>query len=146
MSRDFVRVNDYLFISLDFYNTKAAPIQKTLGSMPWSKTCTSEVIHPLSASTPATPSCEPWVGGKEKEEKKVRRKARSNPLGQPTLLWEEQDLPLMLSYLYPLHLQVRTPGKPRSLVSAHSIATASPSQPGLARASSHPCRTQGCRW
>lgn len=65
------------------------------------------------------------VGGKRRGGKK-RRKARSNPLGHPTLLWEEQDLPQILSYLDSLHLQVRTQGSPQSLVSANSSATALP--------------------
>lgn len=103
--------------------------------------------HP-KLSTPGKPQPQqhPAASLGKRRRKKKRRKTRSNPLGQPTLFWEDQDLPLMLSCLYPLHLQVRTQGKPRSLVSAHSTATASPSQPGLAGASSQPCRTQGCRW
>lgn len=64
------------------------------------------------------------LGGEKRRGEKKRRKARSNPLGHPTLLWEEQDLPQMLSYLDSLHLQVRTQGSLQSLVSANSTATA----------------------
>lgn len=108
-----MRVTYLLFISLGFHNTKAAPIQKALGSAPLFKTHTSKVIHPLAASPPATPSCELQGGQKNQKRKKQGENQETipvpeAPLGHHGPLWEEQDLPITPSSSYSPHLQPAT--------------------------------------
>lgn len=109
-----MRVTYLLFISLGFHNTKAAPIQKALGSAPLFKTHTSKVIHPPAASPPATPSCELQGGQKKKKKRKKQGEKQETipvpeaPLSHHALLWEEQDLPITPSSSDSLHLQPAT--------------------------------------
>lgn len=125
-----------LFISLDFHNTKAAPIQKALGSAPLFKTRTSKVIHPPAASPPATPSCELQGGKKGKKGggggvKKARSNASARGAPQPSDPSLEGAGPpcnaqlLVFSPSATGH-HARTGGRPQTPASANGTATALP--------------------
>lgn len=130
-----------LFISPDFHNTKAAPIQKALGPAPLFKTRTSKVIHPPAASPPpppppATPSCELQGGKKEKEKKwegvkKARSKASARGAPQPSDpspggAGPPCNAQLLVFFLSATSHQARTRGRPQTPASANGTAAALP--------------------